>query len=68
MLKQKIRYLREPVVTEFAKRVKSFSPACFELSEFFDFWMNKFDLFCAVDCEHLIDEGPNSFSEAMRSV
>jgi len=45
-----------------------FNLAFFELSEYFDLLMNKLDLYTVENCDHLLDEGPNSFPESMRRI
>ena len=45
-LKQKMRYLRKPQIEQAKKEVSKFNPAFFELSEIWDYYYNKFDLFC----------------------
>jgi len=66
--KAKVRMIDKPTSELAANRVRSFNPAYFEISEYFDHIWNVFELYSSKECDHFIDEGPNSFGDAMRSV
>jgi len=67
-LQNKLRYVDKPSAEIAKARCNTFNAAYFEISEYFDYLWNKLDLYCAQDCDHFLDEGPNSFGEAMRRI
>lgn len=67
-LKMKLKYLNKPLVETTLKRVQKFEVAYFELTELFDHYSNKFDLFVLRDCEHYFDDDRNPYLDVTRSI
>lgn len=67
-LKTKLKYLNRPLIEQTMRRVEKFDPVYFELTEIFDYYYNKFDLFVLRDCEHYFDDDRNPYLDVTRSI
>mmetsp|Transcript_19188 Transcript_19188/g.29392 ORF Transcript_19188/g.29392 Transcript_19188/m.29392 type:complete len:169 (+) Transcript_19188:1255-1761(+) len=64
----KTRNLTKPMLHVVQKRVDSFNPSYFEMSEYLDHILNRFDKFTLEDCEHFLEEDNNQFMDLCRSI
>ena len=63
-----MKYLRKPQIEQAKREVAKFNPAFFDLQELWDYFYNKFDLFCVQDAEHFVDDHNNAYLEVMRGI
>jgi len=64
----KLRYLNKPLVDQVSKRVQKFDFAYFEMTEWFDHFWNRFELFVLRDCEHYFEDDRNPYVDVTRSI
>jgi len=66
--KRKERTLTKPMLHVVKKRIQAFNPVHYEMSEYLDHQLNKFDLFILQDCEHFLEEDDNQYMDLCRSM
>lgn len=68
MLRAKLRLLEKPDGLKAFESVERFNMAYFESYEMFDHMYSLCELYLVQKCDHLSDEGHNTFPDSMRSI
>lgn len=60
--------LKKPYYLGVKENLTRYNPAYFDTMELFDDIWNRTELLTVEQCDHLTDEGPDSYPESMRRI